>query len=401
MTEHRCYFGSLVSQRIDEKVTSFFVFSARAKDLKSWLGIRRIKDVKKGAQRVLRKARASAVTKFMEASPINTIPNSILIAFDPDKAKFTPLSNQISECIIQISRSLEKNIDILNGCDHQLNWGIIEFSFEHTEQEYLKPALIVDGQHRLYGMSDFEKEDLPITVVSLIDATPQEQAFQFIVLNNKAVRVSAENVKSIVADFNEDELENRLSKARVKYGDKPLVLKFLNDSETSPFQHLLEWSYNRENTEETHLVTITAIEQAIRYVSKSFILLENDEDSLNEFFCAIWRAVKGNYPELFGKNNQFMTKANINAFNEYMTDRLVYFWEMDLLDIFETDEVEQRVLEIIARLPKEFWLEKWILRIQDTPNFRQIIKDDLKTIITNSKVGNPWNKDLDLVDTEE
>lgn len=400
MTEHRCYFGSLISQRIDEKVTSFFVFSARAKDLKSWLGIRRIKDVKKGAQRVLRKARASAVTKFMEASPINTIPNSILIAFDPEKAKFTPLSNQISECVIQASSSLEKNIDILNGCDHQLNWGIIEFSFEQTE-DYLKPALIVDGQHRLYGMSDFEKEDLPITVVSLINATRQEQAFQFIVLNNKAVRVSAENVKSIVADFNEDELEERLTKARVKYGDKPLILKFLNDSATSPFQNLLQWSYNRESPEETPLVPITAIEQAIRYIGKSVILLENDEDSLIEFFCAIWRAVKGNYPELFGKNNQFMTKANINAFNEYITDRLVYFWEMDLLDIFETDQVEQKVLDIIARLPKEFWLEKWTLRIQDTPNFRQIIKNDLKTIITNSKLSNHWNNDLELVETEE
>ena len=186
MTEHRCYFGSLVSQRIDEKVTRFFVFNARAKDLKSWLGIRRIKDVKKGSQRVLRKARASAVTKFIEVSSINTIPNSILVAFDPDKAKFTSLSDQISECIIQTSSSLENNIDILNGCDNQLNWGIIEFSFEHTEQEHLKPALIVDGQHRLYGMSNFEKEDLPITVVSLIDATHQEQAFQFIVLNNMA-----------------------------------------------------------------------------------------------------------------------------------------------------------------------------------------------------------------------
>ncbi|HZH39312.1 MAG TPA: DGQHR domain-containing protein, partial [Bacillales bacterium] len=206
MTEHRCYFGSLISQRTNKNVTRFFVFNARAKDLKEWLGIRRIKDVKKGAQRVLRKARASAVTKFIEASSINTIPNSILIAFDPGKAKFTSLSKEISEGIIQTKSSLENPVnilngcDILNGCENQLNWGIIKFSFERNEQEDAKPALIVDGQHRLYGMSDFDKEDLPITVVSLIDANRQEQAFQFIVVNNKAVRVSAENVKSIVAD---------------------------------------------------------------------------------------------------------------------------------------------------------------------------------------------------------
>nr|WP_262985842.1 DGQHR domain-containing protein [Nostoc sp. 'Peltigera membranacea cyanobiont' 232] len=277
----------------------------------------------------------------------------------------------------------------------------MEFSFEQNEQEYLKPALIVDGQHRLYGMSDFNEEDLPITVVSLIDATPQEQAFQFIVVNNKAVRVSTENVKSIVADFNEDELEKRLVLARVKYGDKPLILKFLSDSPTSPFQNLLEWSYNRESTEESQLVPITAIEQAMRYIRKCFTVLENDEDSLIEFFCATWRAVKGNYPELFGKNNQFMRKANINAFNEYITDRLLYFWEMDLLDIFDSDEIAEKVLDIIKRLPKEFWLEDWKLRIQDTPNFREILKNDFKIIITNCKLGKQWSYGLELVQTEE
>ncbi|MEG4108903.1 DGQHR domain-containing protein [Microcoleus sp. S13_C5] len=402
MTEHKCYFGSLISQRTDKNVTRFFVFNAGAKDLKEWLGIRRIKDVPKGAQRILRKARASAVTKFIEASSINTIPNSILIAFDQDKAKFTSLSKEISEGIIQTKSSLENPVNILlNGCENQLDWGIIKFSFEPNEQEDAKPALIVDGQHRLYGMSDFDKENLPITVVSLIDATPQEQAFQFIVVNNKAVRVSAENVKSIIADFNEDELEKRLVLARVKYGDKPLILRSLNDSPSSPFQNLLNWSYNREITEETQLVPITAIEQTMRYIRKSFTVLENDEDSLIEFFCATWRAVKGNYPELFGKNNQFMTKANISAFNEYITDRLLYFWEMDLLDIFESDEIEQKVLDIIKRLPQEFWLENWKLRIQDTPNFREIIKNDLKTIITNAKLSKNWKNGLELVETEE
>lgn len=402
MTEHRCYFGSLISQRKDENVTRFFVFNARAKDLKEWLGIRRIKDVKKGAQRVLRKARASAVTKFIEASSINTIPNSILIAFDPDKAKFTSLSKEISEGIIQTKSSLENPVNILfNGCENQLDWGIIEFSFERNEQEDAKPALIVDGQHRLYGMSDFDKENLPITVVSLIDATRQEQAFQFIVVNNKAVRVSAENVKSIVADFNEDELETRLARARVKYGDKPQILTYINDSPSSPFQNLLEWSYNREITDENARVPITAIEQTMRYIRKSFTVLENDEDSLIEFFCATWRAVKGNYPELFGKNNQFMTKANISAFNEYITDRLLYFWEMDLLDIFESEEVEQKVLDIIKRLPQEFWQENWKLRIQDSPTVREIIKNDLKTIITNSKLSKNWKNGLELVETEE
>ncbi|MHC5756278.1 hypothetical protein [Nostoc sp.] len=45
----------------------------------------------------------------------------------------------------------------------------MKFSFDSSQDNYC--AYVVDGQHRLYGLSDYDTEDLPVLVVSLIDAT--------------------------------------------------------------------------------------------------------------------------------------------------------------------------------------------------------------------------------------
>jgi DGQHR domain-containing protein len=399
--EKRRYFGCRLKQRIASDTIPFFIFQGLAKDIKQWVGIQRIQEVKKGTQRVLRPSRVQAVTQFLKADSINTIPNSIILAFKEDTIKFISLDNKLNECDLVSQFNDIEGIDLHNNCQDKLAWGAIEFSFDPEQPEHLRPALIVDGQHRLYGMSAFDEENLPISIISLIDATPQEQAFQFIVVNNKAVRVSADNVKSIVADFDETKLEERLSRVRVKYGDAPLTLRYINDSPSSPFQNLLNWPYNKAAQEEDKLVPITAIEQALRYARTLFVSLEEDEDSLIEFFCAVWRPVKGNYPELFGKNDKFMTKANINALNEYITDRLKFFWELDMLDIFLIDEVENKVLDILRRLPGEFWSEKWRLKIQDNASFRKLIKDDLDKLVDNFKLQRSWYEDLNLPQINE
>jgi DGQHR domain-containing protein len=397
--ENRCYFGFRIKQRIDNETVSFFVFYARAKDIKQWTGIKRSKDFPEGTQRILRPSRKKAITRFLASNSINTIPNNILLAFEPTKTRFGSLTNKIHKCI--------PKKDILNKCKGQLDWGFLEFSFNPDEEEHLRPALIVDGQHRLFGISDYNEEDLPLLVVSLIDAPLQEQAFQFIVINSKAVRVQADNAKAIIADLGkdiEDELRQRLLKSGVKYGNQTPLLIAINDLPTSPFQKLLKWSYNREGTQ---LVDLTTIEQATSHIRALFsTYLEDDDDSLIEIFCAIWRAVKASYPELWGKDklgdkkNKFMTKVNINALNEFIADRLKVAHALGFLDIFESKEIEDLVSKVFSSIPKEFWEAKWreSIKIQDNANVRNIIKEDVETLMDNFKLKRQWNEDLKLTE---
>jgi DGQHR domain-containing protein len=307
------------------------------------------------------------------------------LAFEPGVATFTSYLERLEECF--------RNHDLENGCDQQIDWGLLQFEFDVQAPEHLRPALIVDGQHRLHGISEFPDEDIPVLVVCMVDASVQEQAFQFIVINNKAVRVPTDNVKAIIAHLDEEQLQSRLLQAGVNYGNMSPVLRDVNDLDTSPFQNLLDWPYNKKGVK---LVPISAIEQAIRYMKVLFDFMGDDEDSLLEVFLAVWRAVHANYPDLWGRENPFMTKVNINAVNEFIMDRLKVTWELGIVDIFSTEAIERQVIGILKLIPQIFWETPWSIKIQDNANVRGLIKSDLETLAQNVKLRRNWSEDLKI-----
>jgi DGQHR domain-containing protein len=392
--ETRSYFGCRISQRLDSESPKLFIFHARSKDIREWAGIKRVSEVSQGTQRILRKTRRRAVTSYLEADSINTIPNSILIAFNPGTTKFVPLDEKVTACIADSGGEID--IDIYNKSGEQSEWGLLKFSFNNEDKEHEKFALIVDGQHRMYGLQDYPDEDIPVVIVALLDATPQEQAFQFIVINKKSVRVDTDDAKSIIADFNVDELSNRLSKVRINYGDSPPLLKYMNESDKSPFKNLLDWSLTRTPEEESILVPVTAIEQSFKYIRTIFSQLGEDDDSLVEFFCTVWNVVKKTYEDLWAKNSSFMTKVNITTLNEFLVDGLKSAWSLDVLtDIFELDRVEEQVLSMLRKMPSNYWIAKWP-PIKDNANYRAALRGDLENMSDNAKMGRNWHDGLSI-----
>lgn len=389
--EHRRYFGCQVRQRIDSETVHFFVFYARAKDIVQWVGVRRVQESQDGTQRILRPTRRRAITRFLKSFSRNTIPNNILLAFEDEAKnfKFTSLDNQLSECF-------DETLSLFNDCNDCLEWGVVDFDFDPSLPVQNRPGLVVDGQHRLYGISDYLEEDLPLLIVSLVNAPVQEQAFQFVVINNKAVRVPTDNVKAIIAHVDEDDLRDRLLQAGVTYGNKSPVLRDINDEVVSPFQHLLDWPYNKNGPQ---IVSLTAIEQSLKYIRKLFEL-EEDSDSLLEIFCAVWRSVKASYPNLWGQDSKLMRKISINALNEFISNRLKYAWEMSMIDIFDTKAVENQTLGIVNLLPEEFWAADWALEIKDNLAVKNLIQADLETLANNSRMRRDWKEGLKLPRTD-
>ncbi len=384
----KSYFGCLVRQRVNENTIPFFVFYARIKDIKEWAGIRRVRDLPEGTQRTFRKTRVRQIARFLQSNPTNTIPNSMLLAFNPSQAHFAP-----------VNMSVDPNLELTNQCGDQLQWGFLHFEFDPNMEEHLRPALVVDGQHRLHGMSSFESENLPMLIVSLVDAPLQEQAFQFIVVNSRAIRVSTTTAKSIIADIQEDELAQRLLSAGIPYGDMSPTLRDVHDLPSSPFYKLLDWERNREESRDDQpLVPLTAIEQSLRHIRNVFgNFLSDDEDSLIQIFMAIWRAIKNRYPELWGRSSKFMTKVNLNALNEFVVEKLKNAFMFGMIeDIFDIFAVERWVTKLIEHIPHEFWEYEWRIRVQDNANVRQQIKEDLETISDNYKLQKNWSDELKL-----
>lgn len=384
----RSYFGCRVAQRGKDNSVEFVVFIASAKDVLMWSGIRKVGDHEKGMQRILKLARTRAIKRFFESDPRNIIPSSALIAFDPDIAKFHSLQDSIDKCMPEI--------DTRNYISSKAEWGHLSFTFTEGLADHLKPALIVDGQHRLNGMVDVKNEDLPILVVALIDATPEEQAFQFVVINNKAAKVPTDNVKAIVASqFSETDLQDRLLTAGVNFGETSAVLKDIDSLEISPFYQMLDWPLNIHGNK---TVQLTTIENGLRYIRMQFPVLEEDDDTLKEIFMSVWRTVKLSFPSLWMSSKKFLSKVNINAVNEFITDRLSYAWEGDLVDIFDSEQVISQTKNILGLIPSEFWERDWVFKIQDNSFVRSAIKEDLRTISQNTRARNSWDVNLKLVE---
>jgi len=285
---------------------------------------------------------------------------------------------------------------IANGCEGQVEWGQITFQYKEGAPEHERPALIVDGQHRLFGMAAVKDEDLPVLLVALLDASVEEQAFQFIVINNKAVRVPTANVKAIIAGIDEDSLSARLLSSGVRYGETSPVLKEIDDLEDSPFRGLLVWPRSR-GTDGQQLVPLTAIEQCLRFIGAKFTALAEDDDSMVSFYCSIWRAISAQFAELWGHDNVFMTKVNICALNEFVVGKVETFYVMDRIDIFDRSELEDFVKETVKRLPVEFWLRKWKVKVQDNANVRSSIVYDMERILSNTRAKASWYEGLKLI----
>lgn len=102
----------------------------------------------------------------------------------------------------------------------------------------LRPAMIVDGQHRVWGAYESEKSPIVFNVCAIKDASWIEQVFQFVVLNKLAKPISAGFLTSILntslTNAEVKDIERRFDTIRIKNTDRK-IMKYLSLDERSPF----------------------------------------------------------------------------------------------------------------------------------------------------------------------
>lgn len=112
----------------------------------------------------------------------------------------------------------------------------------------LKPALIIDGQHRVQGTKDVGR--IPFLVCALPGGSWPELAFQFIVTNHTARRVQESLLISIVGNSlskkQRSDLEERLREAGIRVGLIEAVMR-VHEDDSSPFYRLLSFGLKNES----------------------------------------------------------------------------------------------------------------------------------------------------------
>jgi DGQHR domain-containing protein len=142
-----------------------------------WAAVERLTVTGEGHQRLRNEAKIRAIGGFLNLDPRNTIPTAVTVALS----------------------------DLTLSHDPQLD------SCSTVEVPSSDPpaGLVIDGQHRLFGMSAFDPS-LRVNVVALINPSDEEIAFQFLVINNKARKVATDHLKLLALQYPEAALGERL-----------------------------------------------------------------------------------------------------------------------------------------------------------------------------------------------
>jgi hypothetical protein len=105
----------------------------------------------------------------------------------------------------------------------------------------LRPAMIVDGQHRVSGAYE-SPNDIQYAVCAIRDANWVEQVFQFVVLNKLAKPISSDFLTALLntslTNKELDDIVGRLETVGIKDDDR-VLMKYLNFDVRSPFYQMV------------------------------------------------------------------------------------------------------------------------------------------------------------------
>ena len=366
----RNYKGIWVNQRKNTQIP-FIVLVADAREIVKWAQADDIRIDRGNVQRQLIESRWRQVKKFFAASPNNVIPTSITIAFDSalDRA------NAIGDL------AEDKASYFLSAPDAS---GMVTISFPDAVQE---SSFIIDGQHRLKGMSEVNGE-LLVPVCLFPSLTKLERAFQFVTINNKSHKVPTNNLKALITNFAgiEEGLRTRLSQASITAPRFATHVDVMNEDSESPFFGLVDWVNNR-HADAKLIIAPAAIENGLKAITSAFPETKNDPADAIVVMSAIWRAIYQAYG-ITRENISDFPNLTLKAVIQKLTEMVVEHLRSSLDPAFSTgpitagnaSQASDAASKLVALVPDEFWKDNWKLKSLDTSAGREIISQSLRKL---------------------
>ncbi|MGL5824192.1 MAG: DGQHR domain-containing protein [Nocardioides sp.] len=344
-------------------------FTAPVGEVTKWASIERLNVDGKGHQRLKNQAKVRAIKRFLELDSRNTIPTAITVALRGLDVSSAPETGSCSS---------------------------IEIPTEETPI-----GLVIDGQHRLFGMEAFDPE-LKVNVVALINPSDEEIAFQFLVINNKASKVSTDHLKLLALQYPEAALGERLKSARMTLGRHASLVGVVDNSEDSPFYRAVEWPAEEVPGEQrANLVLPAAVEQSLAVIAQKNLPDLADDDALIEFFFTLWRSVRDAWPSIWVSGSKLLSKVGVVTLTTFVVDDLTPLADRGSIDLADPDEVKNEVDMILADLTPNFWTSEWAAKSLDTSAGRKLVVDALTQVRRNRRRENSWYADVDLIDTPD
>jgi len=286
----------------------------------------------------------------------------------------------------------------------------------------LKPAILIDGQHRIMGTKKLGQ--IPFLVTALPKAEWPELAFQFIVTNRTARRVAESLLISIVGQsLSKDQraqIEERLREANIRVGLIEAVMR-VHEDELSPFYGMIAFGLKNEpgfiDAAAMRGKVIKLWYERQDPVRELFAHLcegksQNEkteywksEELWFECFCAFWEAVKERY-----KGTQVFSTELADKFSKRPVSRLMtatvlkIFQETVLIHVAEflkqkaksekipiassvptANDFKQLVTRTLEDLQPEFFTDWQLTGFDGSKGARDDLSGAIKSVIKGDK----------------
>ena len=160
-----------------------------------------------------------------------------------------------------------------------------------------KAAKIIDGQHRIAGLEEYEGSQFDVNVSIFIDMDLQDQAMMFATINLKQTKVN----KSLAYDLYE------FTKTRSPQRTAHDIVRFLNYRAGSPFYFKVKMLGTGSGKEQEAITQATFVDRLLRYISRDPM---NDRDVLRR--GRKLRRVSGTEREYQIFRNWFIGERDVN-----------------------------------------------------------------------------------------
>ena len=226
--------------RIKQPIGEFYIASIKSKNLCeiTFYDVRRIEgergfETYLGIQRPLNDKRVREISNYVE-SPDASFPTAVILAIDGVCVEFNEHQSQMTLSAYEDPEDQENNISL--------------------EQI----AKVIDGQHRIEGLKDYEKEDFEINVSIFVDMDIADQAYLFSTVNLAQTKVN----KSLVYDLFD------LAKTRSPQKTCHNIAVALDKHDNSPFfQKIKRLGVATEGRFNETITQSTFVQALLKYIS--------------------------------------------------------------------------------------------------------------------------------------
>lgn len=462
------YAAQRFRQRADGPETVLFI--APAEEIITWGGVpQKSSRFMKGFQRADTPTHWQEIADYFE-TPGNISPTAIVVAFKPGRAHvedngamvevtidFRDLSNlPISELAERVSAELNaydedgENADVDSESDEpddvddaddepeDLDFGaealkvqqshLSQFlaflrdpaALERAREEdegklrdmlinLLRPATIVDGQHRTRGAA-FLEQGISFPVVGLVDADWREQVFQFVVINQRAKPIPAQFLSAIISSslssVDIQQMSARLEQAGVDLGNTK-IMDLVHLDARSPFRGMIDFKV-QGSTGKMPYPGILALarrfrglrthDREVRFpdffktVFRDGVPGQKYSDqrtAWNEivwfgYFASFWNVVRdhvcdasGGYEHLWSHGSNLMKIVTLqelqNLFLQWLSDRRD--------PVKDENEIRQQASHFLTNLKPIFFEKEWKLPSLQSGTGRQYLRKALSAAL--------------------